>query len=189
MFMISTTQTRPKVKIQGLLRAIKVLTIITSIAAIRVPFKNQCLWPSCSLGNCLMLLETLLYDRSHQGLSFPTKINQIGPCVQILWPKNHQNLDISFGTWLLKNSHKNSNSSKTNCFRVLVMFLNDLPYLIRLGKSLFISKNFSLASGLDFLVCKARARAHRPAYICQTQVWPDIIFTSTCSTHGRYRLV
>ena len=165
----------------------KVKIIHTSIAAIMVPFKNQCLWPSCSLGNCLMLLQTLLYDKSHRGLSFPTKINQIGPCVQILWPENHQNLDISFGTWLFENDHKNRIISKSNCFRVLVMFLNDLPYLIRLVKSIFITKKFSLASGRDFLV--GQARAHISTYICQTQDWPDIISTSTSSTHGRYRLV
>ena len=132
-----------------------------------VPFKNQCLWPSCSLGNCLMLLQTLLYDKCHRGLSFPTKINQIGPCVQILWPENHQNLDISFGTWLFENDHKNRIISKSNCFRVLVMFLNDLPYLIRLGKSIFITKKFYLASGRDFLVwssARACARIYQPIF-------------------------
>ena len=43
------------------------------------------------------------------------------------------------------------------------MFLNDLPYLIRLGKSIFITKKFSLASGRDFLV--GQARAHKSTYI------------------------
>ena len=44
------------------------------------------------------------------------------------------------------------------------MFLNDLPYLIRLGKSIFITKKFYLASGRDFLVCQARAHIDQPIF-------------------------
>ena len=77
-----------------------------------------------------MLLETVLYDRAHQELSFDTKFDLIGPCVVILRPRNHQNLAIVFGTLLQKCSKidsKTANISKTNCFRAQLMFLNDSP--------------------------------------------------------------
>lgn len=126
-------------------------------------------------------------NRFPQGMSLPTKINQIGPCVQIPWPKNPSTLPNS--TWDMTSEKwpQKQHYLQNQLFQSSGNVSKRLPYVIRLGRSLFISKHISLALILDFLVCKVHTLAAlRSAYICHTQAWPDIISTSI---HGFYRLV
>ena len=44
-----------------------------------------------SLYSGLGALGMVSCERAHRDLSFGTKFKSIGPCVQILRPKNHQN--------------------------------------------------------------------------------------------------
>ena len=59
-----------------------------------------------------MLLQTLLYDKSHRGLSFPTKINQLDLAFRFYDPKTIKIWTFHLGHDILKMTTKTELSLK-----------------------------------------------------------------------------
>ena len=85
-------------------------------------------------------MQTILSDRSRWDLSNKPKFIEIGPCVQILCPKNPSKIGFWIISWNVKLGHKTACNAKSKQNRGLEMILINSSGYFTVNKFFEISK-------------------------------------------------